>query len=397
MIINTVLQGGASSSGGSGEVLPEFSGGTFSATASEQTVLSPGHYNITGAIKVAGYPSSVSAQNIKVGASIYGISGNYTAASTMTQGYSVASSNQLLTGYGAWVNGQEIHGNIPIRTSLSLSGSTVRASAGYYNADKSLSVSAGSVTMPTGNDAKITANPSINITAATGYVTATVQATKSITPIVSAGYVTSASSGTITVVGNAGYNLPQISGSTWTPGTANKTIDTGYYLTGQQVILGDENLISSNIRSGISIFGVPGSAIVDTSVDYVIEEGESTTQHVFEQNDPYWRYRKWNSGKLEIWASDYFNGDTGYNKNYTYYLYKEWNIKGRDGNTVPSTVNFSDIPIVQLQIRSSQSVALLGISAYSISSSGVIKFNIFSPYSAIPKTYVDCYAVGRWT
>jgi hypothetical protein len=51
---------------------------------------------------------------------------------------------------------------------------------------------------------------------------------------------------------------------TITPGTSNKTIASGRYLTGTQTILGDPDLIASNILSGKNIFGVAGSVIAGT-------------------------------------------------------------------------------------------------------------------------------------
>ena len=45
-----------------------------------------------------------------------------------------------------------------------------------------------------------------------------------------------------------------------TPGTTDQTINSGVYLTGAQTIKGDANLIASNIKSGVSIFGVTGTA-----------------------------------------------------------------------------------------------------------------------------------------
>lgn len=47
--------------------------------------------------------------------------------------------------------------------------------------------------------------------------------------------------------------------TTYTPNTANQTIAAGTYLTGVQTIKGDSNLVASNIKSGVSIFGVDGS------------------------------------------------------------------------------------------------------------------------------------------
>lgn len=49
------------------------------------------------------------------------------------------------------------------------------------------------------------------------------------------------------------------SAAVYTPGTSSQTISSGYYLTGVQTIKGDSNLVASNIKSGVSIFGVAGS------------------------------------------------------------------------------------------------------------------------------------------
>ena len=47
--------------------------------------------------------------------------------------------------------------------------------------------------------------------------------------------------------------------TTYTPTTSNQTIASGTYLTGTQTIKGDSNLVASNIKNGVSIFGVTGS------------------------------------------------------------------------------------------------------------------------------------------
>lgn len=46
---------------------------------------------------------------------------------------------------------------------------------------------------------------------------------------------------------------------TYTPSTTNKTILSGQYLAGNQIIKGDANLIASNIKKGTDIFGVTGT------------------------------------------------------------------------------------------------------------------------------------------
>lgn len=56
-----------------------------------------------------------------------------------------------------------------------------------------------------------------------------------------------------------GSGITQKSATTYTPTTANQTIASGTYLSGTQTIKGDSNLVSGNIKSGVSIFGVSGS------------------------------------------------------------------------------------------------------------------------------------------
>ena len=47
--------------------------------------------------------------------------------------------------------------------------------------------------------------------------------------------------------------------ATYTPGTTDQTIQSGRWLTGNQTIKGDANLVAGNIKSGVTIFGVTGS------------------------------------------------------------------------------------------------------------------------------------------
>jgi hypothetical protein len=53
---------------------------------------------------------------------------------------------------------------------------------------------------------------------------------------------------------------------TYTPTTSDQTIAANQYLSGAQTVKGDANLVTGNIRSGATIFGVAGkSSVVDTS------------------------------------------------------------------------------------------------------------------------------------
>ena len=61
---------------------------------------------------------------------------------------------------------------------------------------------------------------------------------------------------------------PTKGAQTYTPTTTNQTISSGRWLTGAQTIKGDANLVASNIKSGVSIFGVSGSYTGDSMKTY---------------------------------------------------------------------------------------------------------------------------------
>lgn len=61
-------------------------------------------------------------------------------------------------------------------------------------------------------------------------------------------------------------NIPSKGADTYTPGTDTQTIDSGYYLSGTQYIEGDSNLKGSNIKKGVSIFGVDGTYTASANI-----------------------------------------------------------------------------------------------------------------------------------
>lgn len=66
-------------------------------------------------------------------------------------------------------------------------------------------------------------------------------------------------------------DIPSKGAETFTPGTSNQTISAEQYLSGIQTISGDSDLVTGNIRSGVSIFGVAGDTkVVDTSTGNAI-------------------------------------------------------------------------------------------------------------------------------
>ena len=94
--------------------------------------------------------------------------------------------------------------------------------------------------MPTGRATTtattITANPSFSLDSSTGVVTASVSASKTVTPTIQAGYISVGTAGTISAIGSNTLQLTSLSAHTYTPGTTSQTIPAGRYLTGAQTI-----------------------------------------------------------------------------------------------------------------------------------------------------------------
>lgn len=159
-----------------------------------------------------------------------------------------ATAGDILSGKTAYVAAGKVTGTIASKSSsnLTASGATVTVPAGYYPSQASKSVATATQ-----------ATPSITVSSA-GLITA--KSTQS------AGYV---SSGTK----SATKQLTTQGAQTITPGTSNKTIASGRYLTGTQTIKGDANLVAANIKKGVSIFGVAGTNEGEDIVQKVMNEG----------------------------------------------------------------------------------------------------------------------------
>ena len=72
-------------------------------------------------------------------------------------------------------------------------------------------------------------------------------------------------------------DIPIKTAQIYTPGTADIIIPSGSYLAGNQTILGEPNLIPSNIPSGITLFGIPGTKSAGGQIAHGQTIGSSTT------------------------------------------------------------------------------------------------------------------------
>lgn len=181
---------------------------------------------------------------------------------TDTSDATLISGSQMLSGVTAYSKGAKYTGTIATKTSsdLTVSNANVLIPAGYYASDTQGTVASGSTTPPA------------NISGTSATVSSSVDSislakTISVTPQVSAGYVSEGTMGNVAVTLSAFVSTRQA--QTITPGTMDQVIPASTYCRGAQTIEGDINLISENIVSGKTIFGVEGTASVgeDTLVE----------------------------------------------------------------------------------------------------------------------------------
>lgn len=180
-----------------------------------------------------------------------GASGN--AVFVDTSDATLNSAAKLPQGTTAYAGGTKYTGTASENDSsdLTVSGATVTVPAGYYASQASKAVASGSATAPntiSGTSASVS----------TGTNTLTLSKAVSVTPSVTAGYVSAGTAGSSSVSLTASVTTK--AAATITPGTSNQTIASGTYLTGAQTVLGDADLVAANIVYGKTIFNIAGSA-----------------------------------------------------------------------------------------------------------------------------------------
>ncbi len=201
--------------------------------------------------------------------------GTVTAASLETQTDGNAVNADIRNNKTAWVNGQKVTGTMPnanvVVSDIAVSNTgdvTARVynqTAGYVDTfDIPLSTKLDTKTGSdlTASGATVTVPAGYYASQATKSVATATQATPSIS-IDSAGKITASATQTAGYVSAGTKSVTEQlitqGAQTIIPGTSDKTISSGTYLTGTQTIKGDEYLVPENIKSGVFIFGVPGS------------------------------------------------------------------------------------------------------------------------------------------
>lgn len=187
--------------------------------------------------------------------------------------------------------GQSIDYNVP----FSEYGNKVRAidNSGINTSDATATsndllngkIAYGSSGKITGNIPTVTATLNNNITTVPkGYIA------EAQTLTVKAAAEHTVSENVVTI--NKGYQASQKeitvgvakAASTIIPGNSDITISKGTYLSGDQTIKGDPNLIAGNIKEGVSIFGVTGNLEASSGTS------GTSSPHVLVSNDNRWRW-----------------------------------------------------------------------------------------------------------
>ena len=184
-----------------------------------------------------------------------------TATGATNVGSGDASTTKPSSGYFVSVKSAENTGTLTATPSVTTAGygtatnhgiagntETVGANA---SAETYITVPGGSATTPA---TTITTNPTISVSSG-GLITASYSGSQSVTPTVSAGYVTSGTAGTVSTSGSATQQLTVQAAATYYPSTTQQTIASGKYLTGTQTIaaVAISGISAANIKDGVTV------------------------------------------------------------------------------------------------------------------------------------------------
>ena len=206
-------------------------------TASGATVTAP-----------AGYYASAASKSVASGSA-----GTPTASKGTVTNHSVSVTPSVTNSTGYITGGTKTGTAVTVSASELVSGTKTISASGTTDVTnyESASVASGSAKTP---NTTITANPTVSVNSS-GLITASVSKTQSVTPTVSAGYVSSGTAGTITVSGSGTNQLTTQAAQTIHPSTTDQTIASGKYLTGAQTVkaVTTTNLTAANIVQGVTV------------------------------------------------------------------------------------------------------------------------------------------------
>ena len=182
------------------------------------------------------------------------------------------------------ISSNYVGSNIATRSSLDLiaNGSIITVPSGYYSAAAQKNVSGGSATTPA---TSITKDPTITVSA-NGLITAAYESSKSITPTVVTGYMSTGTAGIVTTSGSATSQLSTQAATTITPTESEQTaVSSGKYTTGTvKVGAISSNYVGSNIATRSSAnLTASGSTVTapagyySTAATKSISAGSATT------------------------------------------------------------------------------------------------------------------------
>lgn len=222
---------------------------TISRSTSDQYInIAPGYNSAGGYYKISAVangsatgPSSLSGSSATISTGTNTITLTKTGISTtptVSAGYVSSATSSTAT--------VALTASVAVNPTPTASGKTVTIPAGYYTAQTTKDVSTGSTTAP----ASISGS---SATVSTGTNTITLSKTISVTPTVSAGYISSGTAGNSSVSLTASVTTK--AATTYHPSTTAQSISSGTYLTGAQTInaVTTSNLSASNIVSGVTI------------------------------------------------------------------------------------------------------------------------------------------------
>ena len=185
-----------------------------------------------------------------------------TATGATNVGSGTASTTAPSSGYFVSVQSQAASNTITASPTITTAGYGNDENHGITSDTESVGANASAITyitVPGGSattpSTTITVDPTISLNSSTGLITASYSGSESITPTVSAGYITNGTAGTVSTSGSKTLQLTTQAAVTYYPSSSDQTISSGKYLTGAQTIkaVATNGINAANIKDGVTI------------------------------------------------------------------------------------------------------------------------------------------------